>query len=79
MKLIDEKELAARLGVKASWVRERTRARCPESQRIPCVRLGRYVRFNEAVINAWIENGCRPLSENQSGKVKSFPVAGQQA
>jgi predicted DNA-binding transcriptional regulator AlpA len=69
MKLIDEKELAAKLGVKPSWVKERTRRRCPESQRIPCIRLGRYVRFNEAVVEAWLENGCKPLSS----KVKSFP------
>jgi predicted DNA-binding transcriptional regulator AlpA len=68
MKLLNEKELAEKLGVKASWVREHTRNRCPESQRIPCVRLGRYVRFDDEVINAWIGNGCRLLSENAAAK-----------
>ena len=43
--LIDSVELAARWRVPASWVRNRTRARTPRQERIPCVRLGRYVRF----------------------------------
>jgi len=43
--LIDAVELAARWRVPASWVRNRTRARTPKEERIPCVRLGRYVRF----------------------------------
>lgn len=44
--LIDAADLAARLRVPQSWVRNRTRARTPRSERIPCVRLGRYVRFD---------------------------------
>jgi hypothetical protein len=43
--LIDSVELAARWRVPESWVRSRTRARTPAQERIPCVRLGRYVRF----------------------------------
>jgi len=43
--LIDSDELAARWRVPASWVRNRTRARTPKEERIPCIRLGRYVRF----------------------------------
>lgn len=43
--LIDSVELAARWRVPESWVRSRTRARTPSHERIPCVRLGRYVRF----------------------------------
>jgi hypothetical protein len=38
-------ELAARLKVPESWVRNRTRARTPKEERIPCARYGRYVRF----------------------------------
>ena len=45
LELIDAAELAARLRVPPSWVRNRTRARTPKQERIPCVRLGRYVRF----------------------------------
>lgn len=43
--LIDSAELAARWRVPESWVRNHTRERTPKEERIPCVRLGRYVRF----------------------------------
>jgi hypothetical protein len=43
--LIDAVELAARWRVPESWVRSRTRSRTPKEERIPCIRLGRYVRF----------------------------------
>lgn len=43
--LIDSVELAARWRVPESWIRSRTRARTPVQERIPCLRLGRYVRF----------------------------------
>jgi hypothetical protein len=45
VELIDSVELAARWRVPESWIRSRTRARTPAAERIPCVRLGRYVRF----------------------------------
>jgi hypothetical protein len=43
--LIDSAELAKRWRVPESWIRNHTRARTPKDARIPCVRLGRYVRF----------------------------------
>jgi hypothetical protein len=43
--VIDSAELAARLRVPESWIRNHTRARTPKEDRIPCLRLGRYVRF----------------------------------
>jgi hypothetical protein len=43
--LIDSAELAARWRVPESWIRNHTRERTPKHERIPCVRLGRYVRF----------------------------------
>lgn len=43
--LIDSAELATRWKVPESWIRTRTRQRTPRAERIPCVRLGRYVRF----------------------------------
>jgi len=43
--LIDAPELAARWRVPESWIRNHTRARTPREERIPCIRLGRYVRF----------------------------------
>lgn len=59
--LIDAAELAARLRVPESWVRNRTRARTPRAERIPCLRLGRYVRFrwDSAEMQTWLENRCR--------------------
>jgi hypothetical protein len=42
---IDSAQLAARLQIPESWVRNHTRARTPKEERIPCVRFGRYVRF----------------------------------
>jgi hypothetical protein len=59
--LIDSTELALRLSVPESWVRNRTRERTPAAERIPCIRLGRYVRFdwNSARLQTWIGRQCR--------------------
>ena len=54
VELIDSAELATRWRVPESWIRNRTRERTPKEERIPCVRLGKYVRF------IW---GSVPLSE----------------
>lgn len=43
--IIDATELAKRWSVPESWVRSATRERTPRARRIPCLRLGRYVRF----------------------------------
>jgi hypothetical protein len=49
-------ELAERLRVPESWIRNRTRARTPKPERIPCVRFGHYVRFlwNSPELQDWI-------------------------
>ena len=64
MKLLTADQVADMLQVNVSWVHERTRQRCREHERIPCIRLpgGRYVRFNEDQIVEWMRNGCNPLS-----------------
>ncbi len=41
--ILTPEEVAARLKVPESWVYEKTRARCRNP--IPCLRLGRYIRF----------------------------------
>jgi hypothetical protein len=43
--VIDSAELASRWRVPESWIRNRTRSRTPKEERIPCIRFGRYVRF----------------------------------
>jgi hypothetical protein len=51
--LIDSAELAARWKVPESWIRNHTRQRTPKAKRIPCVRFGRYVRFEWG--SPWLE------------------------
>lgn len=55
--LIDSAELAERWRVPESWIRNRTRARTPREEHIPCFRLGRYVRFewNSTQLQEWLE------------------------
>ncbi len=55
--LIDSAELANRWRVPESWIRNRTRARTPKYERIPCIRLGRYVRFEWGSVRLaeWLE------------------------
>jgi excisionase family DNA binding protein len=48
-RLLDAKDVAAMLGVPVTWVREQTRAK-----NIPHVPLGRYRRYDEADILAWV-------------------------
>jgi hypothetical protein len=54
--LVDSGELSKRLKVPESWIRSRTRGRTPKAERIPCVRLGRYVRFEwgSPRLEAWL-------------------------
>jgi hypothetical protein len=59
--LIDAAQLAELLRVPESWVRNRTRARTPAAEPIPCVRLGRYVRF------AWGSSSLRDWLERRKG------------
>jgi excisionase family DNA binding protein len=48
--LLTAQDVAAMLGVPASWVYSQTRA-----GHIPTVRLGRYYRYRREVIAAWVE------------------------
>lgn len=54
--IIDAPEFAKRLGVPTSWVFSATRERTPRDQRIPCLRLGRYVRFEwgSPALETWL-------------------------
>jgi hypothetical protein len=55
--ILTPEELAARLKVPKSWVYEKTRPRCPNP--IPCLRLGRYLRFDWVKIVEWLTDGDR--------------------
>jgi len=50
-KLIDIRELAALLHVPVSWLYERTR-----TGTIPCIRLGKYIRFNPQEVLAFFRS-----------------------
>lgn len=50
-KLLTAEELAERLGMRTDWVWAQARA-----GRIPHVQLGRYRRFRESAIEAWLRS-----------------------
>ena len=52
-RLLTVEEVAELLRVPRSWVYERTRQRSPN--RIPGFRLGKYWRFRESDVLAWLE------------------------
>jgi excisionase family DNA binding protein len=54
-KLLDAGQVAELLNVPKSWVLESAR-----SGAIPCVRLGRYVRFSESDVLSWLEQCKQP-------------------
>ncbi|HUG63651.1 MAG TPA: helix-turn-helix domain-containing protein [Gaiellaceae bacterium] len=54
-RLLDAAAIAERLGVPKTWVLDSAR-----SGAMPCVRLGRYVRFDPVDVDAWIEECKRP-------------------
>jgi excisionase family DNA binding protein len=56
MSLLTAQDVAALLGVPASWVYAQTRA-----GRIPTVKLGRYYRYRREAIQAWIAE-CEELA-----------------
>lgn len=46
--LFDVEQAAALLNVRPSWVRDATRA-----QRLPCIRVGRHLRFTRPMLEDW--------------------------
>ena len=54
--LLTPEEVAERLKVPESWVYEKTRARCRNP--IPCMRLGRYIRFDWYAVINWLQTGA---------------------
>jgi excisionase family DNA binding protein len=50
-RLLDAGEIAELLHVPESWVRQQAR-----ENRIPHLRLGRYIRFEEEAVVAWLED-----------------------
>ncbi|MGI8845273.1 MAG: helix-turn-helix domain-containing protein [Thermoleophilaceae bacterium] len=46
--LLDCEQAAALLNVRTSWVRDATRA-----GRLPCIRVGRHLRFTRPMLESW--------------------------
>jgi excisionase family DNA binding protein len=58
--LLTVDEVAALLKVSRSWVYEHTRARgTPRSERLPHIKIGKYVRFDPRAVRAFLERKCR--------------------
>ena len=58
--LLTVDEVAALLKVSRSWVYEHTRSRTtPRSERLPHVKIGKYVRFDPCAVRAFLERKCR--------------------
>jgi len=58
--LLTVDEVAALLKVTPSWVYEHTRGRrLTKSDRLPHVKIGKYVRFDARVLRAFLEKKCR--------------------
>jgi excisionase family DNA binding protein len=58
--LLTVDEVAALLKVSRSWVYEHTRSRStPRSERLPHVKIGKYVRFDPRAVRAYLERKCR--------------------
>jgi hypothetical protein len=56
--LLTPEELAARLKVPKSWVFEQTRQRASVRNKspLPCIRLGKYLRFSWVQVSEWLIN-----------------------
>jgi excisionase family DNA binding protein len=58
--LLTVDDVAALLKVSRSWVYEHTRSRgTPKSERLPYIKIGKYVRFDPRAMRAFIEKKCR--------------------
>lgn len=58
--LLTVEDVAAVLKVNKNWVYEHTRSRgTPRSERLPYIKIGKYLRFEARAIRAFLEKKCR--------------------
>ena len=55
--LLTVSDLADRLKVSPSWIYQRIRARA--SDRLPHIKIGKYLRFELAAVHAWLDRHRR--------------------
>jgi excisionase family DNA binding protein len=63
--LLTVEELADRLKVPASWIYQRTR--CRGRDRLPHIKIGKYLRFEEKAVDSWLGRHRREY-QNLSGE-----------
>ena len=70
--LLTIEDVAALLKVSKSWVYEYRRARgIPRAQRLPHIKVGKYVRFEARALRAFIDNQCRTTWSGSPRPVES--------
>ena len=58
--LLTVDEVAGLLKVSKNWVYEHTRSRgTPRSDRLPHIKIGKYLRFEARAVRAFLERKCR--------------------
>lgn len=57
--LLTVDDVAALLKVSRSWVYEHTRSRGSRFDRLPHIKVGKYVRFEPRAVRAFLERKCR--------------------
>jgi excisionase family DNA binding protein len=58
--LLTVDDVAELLKVSKNWVYEHTRSRgTPRSERLPHIKIGKYVRFEARAVRAFLEKKCR--------------------
>jgi excisionase family DNA binding protein len=60
--LLTVDEVAALLKVPRSWVYEHARSRgTPRAERLPYIKLGKYLRFDARAVREFIQKKCRTM------------------
>ena len=72
MELLTIDELAQRLKVRKSWLYSRTRQKGHDA--IPAIRVGKYVRFDEAKVMEWLKGKQDADQETHSKGNHSFAL-----
>ena len=70
-KLLTADQVAELLGMKTDWVWAQARA-----GRIPHVRLGRYRRFRESAVEAWLQD-LEAQDSRRATATRAVPLRGQ--
>ena len=71
-KLLTADQVAELLGMKTDWVWAQARA-----GQIPHVRLGRYRRFRESAVEAWLQDLEAQDSRRATAATRAVPLSGQ--